>query len=359
MSEIIGQPEIVRRLTTLVDIARRRGEVFGHTLFVGPDGSGKRTLAHCIAREMEVNLRAADSYSIERPGDLAAMVNDLDKGDVFLLTDIDRLNKSLVLILGPAMTKCELNIIVGKGPGARRMLLMVKPFTLIGTVQKQTDCAAELLRAFDATVQLQRYTPESMLQLTLRMAELAKIEIEADAAVLVANLADGNPGRAESILRKLRLVEKRPISVHDAREMLSVLGYSVPRSESLGHYGHVDLNSLSGIEFERLITAALNRMAFVAEMTRTTGDGGIDIEASLDRPLVGGRYLIQCKRFSPDTLVGSPAVREFYGALIADRRAAKGILITTSGFSAQARDFAANLPIDLIDGEQLAKLLSD
>jgi restriction system protein len=94
-------------------------------------------------------------------------------------------------------------------------------------------------------------------------------------------------------------------------------------------------------------------------MTRATGDGGIDIEASLDRPLVGGRYLIQCKRFSPEILVGSPAVREFYGALIADRRAAKGIFITTSGFSTQARDFAANLPIDLIDGDQLARLLSD
>lgn len=257
------------------------------------------------------------------------------------------------------MAQFELNIIVGKGPTARRMKLAVKPFTLIGTVQRQNDCSPDLLRVFDATVLIQRYAPESMVQLSLRLAELAKVEIDADAAALVANIADGSPGRVESIVRKLRLVEKRPIGVHDAQEMLSVLGYSVPRSQILVHDRRIDLNSLSGIEFERLITAALNRMGFVAEMTRATGDGGIDIEASLDRPLVGGRYLIQCKRFSPEALVGSPAVREFYGALIADRRAAEGIFITTSGFSTQARDFAANLPIDLIDGEQLARLLSE
>jgi restriction system protein len=139
--------------------------------------------------------------------------------------------------------------------------------------------------------------------------------------------------------------------------MLSVLGYNVSHTGML-HTDGMDLNSLSGIEFEHFITEALRKLGFIAEMTRTTGDGGIDIEASLDRPLVGGRYLIQCKRLSGDNLVGSPTVREFYGALIADRRAAKGILITTSGFSSQARDFAANLPIELIDGEQLAKLLA-
>jgi restriction system protein len=115
---------------------------------------------------------------------------------------------------------------------------------------------------------------------------------------------------------------------------------------------------LSGIEFEQLAVTLLRNLGFTAEMTKATGDGGIDIEAVLDRPLVGGRYLIQCKRFAPDTLVGSPTVREFYGALVADRRAVKGILITTSSFSAQAREFAANLPIELIDGHALVNLLT-
>ena len=116
--------------------------------------------------------------------------------------------------------------------------------------------------------------------------------------------------------------------------------------------------NLSGVDFERLVLELLKHLGFSAEMTKTTGDGGIDIEAVLDRPIVGGRYLVQCKRFAIDTLVGSPAVREFYGALVADRKAAKGILITTSDFSAQARDFAKDLPIELINGTDLTKLLA-
>src|SRR5215469_3657694 len=121
LSQIIGQPEIVRRLTTLIELTRRKGEVFGHTLFVGPVGSGKRTLGHCVAHELKAKIKVIESDSIERAGDFAAIINDLEKGDVLLLTDIDRLNKNLASLLGPAMAKFELDIIVGKGPGARRM----------------------------------------------------------------------------------------------------------------------------------------------------------------------------------------------------------------------------------------------
>jgi restriction endonuclease Mrr len=92
-------------------------------------------------------------------------------------------------------------------------------------------------------------------------------------------------------------------------------------------------------------------------MTRASGDGGV--EATLDHPIVGGRHLFQCKRLAPDALVGSPTVRGFYGALVADRKGVKGILITTSGFRLQAREFAQNLPIELIDGEGLSRLISD
>jgi len=116
---------------------------------------------------------------------------------------------------------------------------------------------------------------------------------------------------------------------------------------------------LSGTEFEVCVTGLLQRIGFRTELTRATGDGGIDIMAFLDRPIVGGRYLVQCKRFADATPVGAPMVREFYGAFVADRSAVKGLFITTSSFSAQAREFVLNLPIELVDGSQLKALLTE
>lgn len=115
------------------------------------------------------------------------------------------------------------------------------------------------------------------------------------------------------------------------------------------------ISGLSGQEFESLISGLLTRMGFQAEMTRTTGDGGIDIIAILDKPIVGGRYLFQCKRFAPENLVGAPTVRDFYGAVTADR-AVKGAFITTSSYTAQAREFAEKAGVELIDLTQLEKL---
>jgi tetratricopeptide (TPR) repeat protein len=117
------------------------------------------------------------------------------------------------------------------------------------------------------------------------------------------------------------------------------------------------LDTLSGVDFERLVSQLLERMGFRAEMTKASGDGGVDVVANLDQPFTGGRYLIQCKRYAPDSTVGAATVREFYGALNADRRAIKGILITTSAFTAQATEFAQGLPIELIARDKLQELL--
>ena len=238
------------------------------------------------------------------------------------------------------------------------MRLAVKPFTLIGTALKEADCPHDLLDSFEVLLPLQPYREQEMLQLTDRFAQQIGVSFEPSAAAAVAKFSDGRPGRAESLVRRLRLVEKRPVSEQDAKEMLSVFGYGRTVAAGLEVAG-TDWTRLSGIEFERLITQLLNGMGFVAEMTKASGDGGVDIEAVFDRPIVGGRYLIQCKRFALDAPVGSPVVREFYGALVADRKAIKGILMTTSSFTPQAREFADNLPIELIDGEQLARLLSE
>lgn len=121
--------------------------------------------------------------------------------------------------------------------------------------------------------------------------------------------------------------------------------------------GSTRIEGLSGIEFEKVIATLLEKMGFHAQVTKASGDGGIDIEATLDRAIVGGRYLFQCKRYGIENVVGAPLVRDFYGAVMAER-AVKGILITTSDFTSQAREFAQKAGLELIDGVQLQRLLS-
>ena len=358
LAEFIGQTEAVRRLTTLLALARRRGEVLGHILLLGPAGFGKRTLAHIIAREMGVNLRSTTGSTIERGGDLAAIINDLDKGDVLLIQNIGRLRAELVELLASASRTFELDIVVGKGPGARAMRLALKPFMLVATSRSENDCSRELLDSFDIVIRLQPYKEAGILQLTERFAVHAGLTIDPAALALVARLADGNPAHIEPLLRRLRFAEEQPVSEQAAREILSIFGYG-NQPAITGNALPTNWTGLSGVEFEKLIAALLKSMGFVAELTKTTGDGGIDIEATLDRPIVGGRYLFQCKRFAPDALVGCPTIREFFGAVIADRKAVKGVFVTTSAFTSQAREFAANLPIELIDGVRLAQLMTE
>jgi Holliday junction resolvasome RuvABC ATP-dependent DNA helicase subunit len=316
LTDLVGQTEVVHRLTALVEITRRNKEVFPHTLLLGPDGCGKNTLAHIIAREMGVNLREISSSAIDRVGDFAAIINDLDKGDILLIVNIARLRNQLVDLLASTLRTFELDIIVGKGPGARAMKLAIKPFTLIATAEREDDCPRELLTSFDVLLPFQRYRAAEIVELANRFAGEAGISIDPGAASVVANLAEGNPGKAEILVRRLKMVERQPISESDAQKILSIFGRGTSGPEPSPGIVLSDWRLLSGIEFEELITAFLKRMGFAAEMTKATGDGGVDIEATLDRPIVGGRYLFQCKRFAPDALVGSAAVREFYGALV-------------------------------------------
>lgn len=360
LAEVVGQSEVVRRLDALIELYRRRSEVLSHLLFVGSDGCGKRTMAHIVARELGVNLRPVSSGSdIERASDLLMIINDLDQGDVLFIESVNRLRAAVSSALASALKDFELPIIFGKGSHARSMRLRVGPFTLIGSVEKLSDCASDLVNTIPGIFSFQRYSQSEILEITERLATRSGFPIEPAAIELVARLADGSPARSESMLRRLSLVETRPVTENAARELLSLFGHGIGPRKTLAEDGiPAELGELSGVEFERLIADFLNTMGFVAEMTKASGDGGIDIEAFLDRPIVGGRYLIQCKRFSPDALVGSPIVREFYGALVADRKAVKGILVTTSGFTPQAQEFAANLPIELIDGAMLSELLN-
>jgi restriction endonuclease Mrr len=158
-------------------------------------------------------------------------------------------------------------------------------------------------------------------------------------------------------VRHLKLIGKISLSQDDVRRTLSVFGSALAENPSTSVDATID--RLSGTDFERLVLALMKAMGFRAEMTKATGDGGIDVEAVLEGDsLLKGRYIVQCKRFGASRLVGVKIVREFYGVLNAAPEAVKGILITNTGFTGQAREFAKGTRLELVDGAQLHALLS-
>ena len=187
---IIGQSEILQRLTGLIELHSRRGAVFPHMLLLGPRGSGKRTIAHTLARKLKVSLREVQAAAGVRAGDLAAIVSGLDEGDVLFLDEIHRLARPVKEVLCIAMKNFELNIVVGKGMGARTMPLAVKPFTCVGAAERLSDCEDDLVRSFSLVMSLRPYSEPEMVTLVGRLAADAGMAVEAAAINLVARLAE-------------------------------------------------------------------------------------------------------------------------------------------------------------------------
>lgn len=204
LEEFIGQERIKKVLGMSIEAARKRGEVLDHVLFSGPPGLGKTSLAHIIARELGVNLRSTSGPAIERAGDLAAIVNDLDKGDVLFIDEIHRLARVVEEILYPAMEDFELNIVVGKGPGARTMKLAVKPFTMVGATTRSGLLSSPLRDRFGQHYHLDFYTHAELTEIVRRSAHLLGVRIDDAGAHELAARSRGTPRIANRLLRRVR-----------------------------------------------------------------------------------------------------------------------------------------------------------
>jgi holliday junction DNA helicase RuvB len=204
LGDFVGQDRLKKILGMSIAAARQRGEVLDHVLFSGPPGLGKTSLAHIIARELGVNLRATSGPAIERAGDLAAIVNDLDEGDVFFIDEIHRLARQIEEILYPAMEDFELNIVVGKGPGARTMRLAVKPFTLVGATTRSGLLSSPLRDRFGQHYHLDFYDRTELTEIVRRSARLLGVQLNDDGAHEVAGRSRGTPRIANRLLRRVR-----------------------------------------------------------------------------------------------------------------------------------------------------------
>jgi Holliday junction DNA helicase RuvB len=204
LDEYIGQDKIRENLHVAITAARQRGEALDHVLLYGPPGLGKTTLAHVIANELGVAMRATAGPVIERPGDLAAMVSNLQARDVLFIDEVHRMTPTIEETLYPAMEDYHLDIVIGEGPGARAIKLSVEPFTLIGATTRTGLLTSPLRARFGIVLRLDYYAEQDILEIVLRSARILGVEIERDAAAELAARSRGTPRVANRLLRRVR-----------------------------------------------------------------------------------------------------------------------------------------------------------
>ena len=204
LRDYIGQEKIKEMMTVYIEAAKRRGEPLDHVLFYGPPGLGKTTLSGIIANEMGVNIKITSGPAIEKPGEMAAILNGLSEGDVLFIDEIHRLNRQVEEVLYPAMEDFVIDILLGKEAGARSVRLNLQKFTLVGATTRVGMLTAPLRDRFGVVQKMEFYTPEELSTIVKRSARVLGVEIDDSGAMRIAKRSRGTPRLANRLLRRVR-----------------------------------------------------------------------------------------------------------------------------------------------------------
>ncbi|SEM68351.1 Holliday junction branch migration DNA helicase RuvB [Paenibacillus sp. OV219] len=239
LSEYIGQSQVKENLKVFIEAAKLRKEALDHVLLYGPPGLGKTTLSNIIANELGVNLRTTSGPAIERPGDLAALLTNLQEGEVLFIDEIHRLHRTVEEVLYPAMEDFALDIMIGKGPSARSVRLDLPPFTLIGATTRAGLLSAPLRDRFGVVSRLEFYTVDELAFIVSRASEILGVSIIGEAAQEIAMRSRGTPRIANRLLKRVRdfaQVRGDGIVTHElARSALSLIQVDPLGLDSIDH----------------------------------------------------------------------------------------------------------------------------
>lgn len=204
LDDYIGQSRIKEMMKVYIQAARSRGESMDHVLFYGPPGLGKTTLANIIANEMGVNMKVTSGPAIEKPGEIAALLNGLQEGDVLFIDEIHRLNRQVEEVLYPAMEDFAIDIMLGKEASARSVRLDLPHFTLVGATTRAGLLSAPLRDRFGIIAKMEFYTPEDLMKIVFRSARVLGVDIDDDGAMRIARRSRGTPRLANRLLKRVR-----------------------------------------------------------------------------------------------------------------------------------------------------------